>query len=303
MSIVITGATGQLGRLVVADLLARGTAPGDIAAAVRDAGKAADLAALGVDVRIADYERPETLKTAFEPGDKVLLISSSSADSRAAHHFAAVDAAARAGVALLAYTGILGGPYADLMMAEPHQVTEAHILASGLPYVFLRNGWYHENYTGHLGAMLGLDTSPRPYQWPVVEPGAFLGNAGSGRIASAARADYAEAAAVILTGDGHAGRAYELSGETAWSLAEYAAVVTEVAGRPLEYRDLPAEAHREILVGAGLPEVYAHVLVDTDAAIARGSLAATGGELSRLIGRPTTPLRASVEAALANLRR
>lgn len=303
MSIVITGAIGQLGRLVVADLLARGTAPGDIAAAVRDPGKAADLAALGVDVRLADYERPETLKAALKPGDKVLLISSSSADDRAAHHFAVVDAAVQAGVALLAYTGILGGPGADLMMAELHQVTEAHILASGLPYVFLPNGWYHENYTAHLGAMLGIDTSPRPWVWPVMEPGAFFGNAGSGRIASAARADYAEAAAVILTGEGHAGRAYELSGQTAWSLAEFAAVVAEVAGRPLEYRDLSAKAHREILVGAGLPEVYAEVLVDVDAAIARDSLAAAGDELSRLIGRPTTPLRATVQAALANLRR
>lgn len=285
MSIVITGATGQLGRLVVADLLARGTAPGDIAAAVRDAGKAADLAALGVEVRIADYERPETLKTAFEPGDKVLLISSSSADRRAAHNIAAVEAAAGAGVALLAYTGILGGPDADFLIADPHKVAERNILASGLPYVFLRNGWYHENYTANLG--------------PVLERGALLGNAGSGRVASAARADYAAAATIVLTGDGHAGRAYELSGDTAWSLAEYAAVVAEVAGRPVEYRDLPAEAHYEILVRAGLLDWQAGLLVDVDAAIARGSLAATSGELSRLIGRPTTPLRASVEAALA----
>jgi NAD(P)H dehydrogenase (quinone) len=285
VSIVITGATGRLGRLVVTDLLARGTAPGDIAAAVRDAGKAADLAALGVEVRIADYERPETLKTAFEPGDKVLLISSGSADRRAAHHIAAVEAAAGAGVALLAYTGILGGPDADFMLADPHKVAERNILASGLPYVFLRNGWYHENYTANLG--------------PVLERGALIGNAGPGRVASAARADYAAAAAIVLSGDGHAGRAYELSGDTAWSLAEYAAVVAEVAGRPVEYRGLPAEAHYEILVRAGLPDWQAHLLVDVDAAIARGSLAATSGELSRLISRPTTPLRASVEAAVA----
>jgi NAD(P)H dehydrogenase (quinone) len=298
MSIVITGAAGHLGRLVVADLLARGTAPGNIAAAVRDVDKASDLAALGVEVRIADYERPETLEAAFKPGDKVLLISSNSVDRRAEHHIAAVDAAARRGVALLAYTGILGGPDSDVPIAGPHKATEAHILASGLPYVFLRNGWYHEVYTAHLGAMFNLDDSPRPYPWPVLERGALLGNAGSGRIASAARADYAAAAGVVLTGDGHAGCAYELSGDTAWSLAEYAAVVAEVAGRPVEYRDLSPQEHQKILIDAGLPELYAHAFVEVDAAIARGSLAATSGELSRLIGRPTTPLRASVEAAL-----
>lgn len=285
MSIVITGATGQLGRLVVADLLTRRVPAGEVVALVRDAGKAADLAALGVEVRTADYDRPETLKSAFAAGDKVLLISGNTFGKRAAQHAAVVDAAAGAGVALLAYTGVLGGPDADFLIADEHKVTEAHILASGLPYVFLRNGWYTENYTGNLGSAL--------------EHGAVFGSAGQGRIASAARADYAAAAAVVLTGAGHENEAYELSGDTAWSLAEYAALVSEVAGRPVEYREVTAEAHLQLLVGAGLPEPYAAALVDADAAIRRGSLSGTNGQLARLIGRPTTALRTSVGAALA----
>ncbi|MFD8988541.1 SDR family oxidoreductase [Streptomyces goshikiensis] len=284
MSIVVTGATGALGRLVVEELLGR--VPADrLAVAVRNKEKAADLAERGIDVRIADYDDAESLAGAFRAGDRVLLISGSEVGRRVPQHTAVIEAAKSAGVAQLAYTGILGGPEADFELAAEHKVTEQAILDSGLPYTFLRNGWYHENYTGNLGTVL--------------EHGAVVGSAGAGRVASAARADYAAAAAVVLTGEGHLGRVYELSGDTAWSLAEYAAEVAAQAGRAVEYTEVPAEAHLSILTGAGLPEGFAALLVDVDAAISRGRLAATGGDLSRLIGRPTTPVSEAIAGALA----
>ncbi|WP_329231755.1 SDR family oxidoreductase [Streptomyces sp. NBC_01460] len=284
MSIVVTGATGQLGRLVVERLLA--TVPAEsVAAVVRDREKAASLAARGVEIRVADYDRPETLADAFRAGDRVLFVSGSEAGRRVPQHTAVIDAAKAAGVAQLAYTGVLGGPDADFLLAAEHKVTEQLILDSGVPYTFLRNGWYTENYTANLG--------------PVLEHGAVVANAGEGRVASATRADYADAAAAVLTGEGHIGAAYELSGDVAWSLSEYAAVVAAASGKEIVYTEVPAEVHQEILVKAGLPEPFAAILVDVDEAIARGLLAGTSGDLARLIGRPTTPLAETVAAALA----
>ena len=284
MSIVVTGATGQLGRLVVERLLAEVPAE-SIAAVVRDKEKAAPLAARGVEIRVADYDRPETLAGAFRAGDRVLLVSGDQVGRRIPQHTAVIDAAKAAGVAQLAYTGVLGGPDADFQLAAEHKETERLILDSGLPYTFLRNGWYTENYTANLA--------------PVLEHGAVVANAGEGRIASATRGDYAAAAAAVLTGEGHIGATYELSGDTAWSLAEYAAVVSEATSREIAYKNVPAATHQEILVGAGLPEPFAAILVDVDEAIARGLLAGTSGDLARLIGRPTTPLAESVAEALA----
>lgn len=284
MGIVVTGATGELGRLVVEQLLTTVPASG-IAVVVRDKEKAAGLAARGVELRIADYNHPETLADAFRTGDRVLLISGSEVGSRVAQHTAVIDAARAAGVAQLAYTGILGGPDADFVLADEHKVTERLILDSGLPYTFLRNGWYTENYTGNLA--------------PVLAHGAVVANAGEGRIASAARADYAAAAAAVLTGEGHLGKAYELSGDVAWSLAEYAAEVAKASGKEITYKNVPAAARQEILVGAGLPEGVAAMLTDVDEGIQRGLLARTNGELARLIGRPTTPLAETVAAAVA----
>ncbi|MGP3950267.1 NAD(P)H-binding protein [Streptomyces sp. 7N604] len=281
--IVVTGATGKLGRHVIDGLLEKVPAA-EVAAVVRDKGKAADLAARGVELRIADYSEPETLKGAFGAGDKALLISGSEVGRRVAQHRAVVDAAAAAGVALLAYTGVLGGPEADFELAAEHKATEQAILDSGLPYVFLRNGWYHENYTENLA--------------PVLEHGAVVAGAGEGRVASAARADYAAAAVAVLTGEGHEGRAYELSGDTAWSFAEYAAEVGRQSGKAIAYSSVPADAHREILTGAGLPEPLADIFVDVDVAIGRGLLERTSGDLSRLIGRPTMPVSEAIAAAL-----
>lgn len=253
MSLVVTGATGQLGRLVIDALLA--TVPAaSVVAVVRDKEKAADLAERGVELRIADYDHPETLAGAFEAGDRVLLVSGSEVGRRVPQHTAVIDAAKAAGVAQLAYTGVLGGDEADFDLAAEHKVTERLILDSGLPYTFLRNGWYTENYTANLA--------------PVLAHGAVVANAGEGRIASASRADYAAAAAAVLTGpaEEHLNKAYELSGDTAWSLAEYAAEVAAQTGREITYSNVPAEAHLAILTGAGVPAPFAEILVDVDRA-------------------------------------
>lgn len=285
MNIVVTGATGALGRLVVDELLT--TVPADrVAAVVRDKEKGADFADRGVELRIADYDEPATLDGAFRPGDRVLLVSGSEVGRRVPQHTAVIEAAKAAGVDRLAYTGVLGGPDADFDLAAEHRATEQLILDSGIPYTFLRNGWYTENYTAALSSVL--------------EHGAVVGSAGDGRIASAARADYAAAAAAVLTGEGHLGRAYELSGDTAWSLAEYAAELSRQTGRTITYNEVPAETHLSILTGAGVPEPFARILVDVDAAIARGLLARTTGDLARLAGRPTTPLADTVSAALTS---
>uniref|UniRef100_A0AAU2JU56 SDR family oxidoreductase n=1 Tax=Streptomyces sp. NBC_00049 TaxID=2903617 RepID=A0AAU2JU56_9ACTN len=284
MSIVVTAATGALGRLVVEELLNR--VPADhVAVVVRDKEKAADLAERGVDVRIADYNDTAALAAAFRAGDRVLLISGNEFGQRVAQHTAVLEAAQAAGVAQFAYTGILGGPEADFDVATEHRGTEQAILDSGIPYTFLRNGWYHENYTRDLSAVL--------------EHSAVVGSAGEGRVASAARADYAAAAAEVLTGEGHLNKVYELSGDTAWSFAEYAAELSAQTGKEIAYHEVPAQEHLSILTGAGVPEEFAAILVDADAAIARGRLAGTSGDLSRLIGRPTTPVAHAITAALA----
>ncbi|MGW0686317.1 SDR family oxidoreductase [Streptomyces sp. NPDC002754] len=284
MSYIVTGATGKLGRLVVAGLLDAGVPASEVVAVVRDKGRAADLAGRGIGLRVADYSHPETLADAFRAGDRVLLVSGSEVGQRVAQHQAVIDAAKAAGVELLGYTGVLGGPDADFELAAEHKATEQAILDSGLPYTFLRNGWYHENYTENLA--------------PVLEHGAVVANAGEGRIASASRADFAAAAVAVLTGEGHEGKAYELSGDVAWSLAEYAAEVARQSGKEIVYRAVTPEQNREILLGAGLPAPFADILVGVDTAIEKGLLAHRNGDLARLIGRPTTPIADAVADAL-----
>ncbi|MET9957291.1 SDR family oxidoreductase [Streptomyces sp. NPDC006339] len=283
--IIVTGATGQLGRLVVEDLLTR--VPADqIVAAVRTPQKAADLAERGVQVREADYDRPDTLKTAFEDADKILLISGNDFGRRVQQHQAVIDAAKDAGAGLLAYTSVLHADTSTLPVAPEHQATEEAIKASGLTHSLLRNGWYNENYipTAQQGAATGT----------------IIGSARDGRISSASRADYAAAAAAVLTGDGHDNTVYELSGDTVFTMDDVAANTTAVTGTPVTYQDLPAQDHARALAEAGLPEPVVQMLLAIDAGTADGQLAGTTGDLSRLIGRPTTALRATLTAALAH---
>jgi NAD(P)H dehydrogenase (quinone) len=283
MSIVVTGATGNLGRFVIEGLLEKVPAS-EVVALVRDKEKAAPLAARGVELRIADYSAPESLKGAFAAGDKVLLISGSEVGQRVPQHTAVIEAAKAAGVALLAYTSVLGGPEADFDLAAEHKVTEKLIIDSGLPYALLRNGWYHENYTEQLA--------------PVLEHNAVVAAAGEGRVASASRADYAAAAVAVLTGEGHENKAYELSGDVAWSFAEYAAELSKQTGKEIAYNNVPGEVLQGILTGAGLPEPFAAILVDVDKAVERGLLEGRNGDLAQLIGRPTTPIADAIAAAL-----
>ncbi|KAB0664121.1 SDR family oxidoreductase [Oryzomonas japonica] len=281
--IVITGATGQLGRLVVAALLKRVPAT-DIVAAVRNVDKAKDLAALGVQVRHGDYSQPATWDAALKGADKLLLISSSEIGQRAAQHKTVIDAAKRAGVKFLAYTSVLHADTSVLGLAGEHRETEALLRASGIPFALLRNGWYTENYTAGVPAALKL--------------GAVYGCAGDGLISSAARVDYAEAAAAVLTADNQAGRVYELAGDTAYTLTEFAAEVSRRSGTAIGYVNLPEADYKNALLKAGLPEVVAELLANSDSGVAQGALFDDGRQLSRLIGRATTPLAASVAAAL-----
>jgi NAD(P)H dehydrogenase (quinone) len=282
MSIVVTGATGQLGGFVVEGLLEKFPAS-QITAVARDKDKAAGLAARGVTIAVADYNVPETFADLFRPGDKVLLISSSEmARDRVAQHRVVIDAARAAGVALLAYTSAPGALTATL--ATAHRGTEQVLADSGLPYVLLRNNWYSELITGQLPQVL--------------EHGAIVQAAGEGRIASATRADYAAAAVAVLAGEGHEGKTYELSGDVAWSFAEYAAEVSSQAGKTVAYLPVSPEEYIGILVGAGMPEMYARIIADSESAMARGELAGSSGELSRLIGRPATPIADTIAASL-----
>jgi NAD(P)H dehydrogenase (quinone) len=284
--LTVTGATGHLGRLIVEDLLARGVAAGDIVAAVRTPEKAGGLAERGVTVREADYESPETLAAAFSDTDRLLFISGSEVGRREAQHRNVVEAALTAGVNHVAYTSILGADTSGVILAREHQATERMLAESGLPHTLLRNGWYLENYTATLGTAL--------------EHGALLGSAGEGRISAAARADYAGAAAAVLTGDGHTGQVYELAGDTAFTMAELAAIVTEVSGTAVTYQDLPPEDHAATLASVGLPEELAKVLADSDQGVKRGELASDSTDLARLLGRPTTTPAEAVRAALAS---
>jgi NAD(P)H dehydrogenase (quinone) len=281
--IVVTGATGHLGRLVIEQLLNRVPA-GEIVAAVRNVEKAADLAARGVDVRHADYDQPETLRAAFRGAEKVLLISANEIGKRASQHRNAIDAVKASGARLLVYTSILKADRSGIGLAKEHLATEEYLRASGVPFVILRNGWYLENYTENLG--------------PALQYGAIAGSAGNGKVAAAARADYAAAAVEALTGTGHEGKIYELAGDRPFTMTELAAEVARAAGKPVAYNDLPPAQYQELLLGAGLPAAIAEMLVDADRGLGRGELDDESGELRRLIGRPTTPLADAVVAAL-----
>jgi NAD(P)H dehydrogenase (quinone) len=281
--IVVTAATGKLGRLVVDGLLRKVPAR-ELAVAVRNPDKAGDLAARGVEVRRADYSRPETLGAALAGADRLLLVSSSEVGRREAQHAAVIDAAKRARVRVVAYTSVLHAETARIALAAEHRTTERALRASGLPFVLLRNGWYTENYTENLG--------------PALQHGAIVGSADGGRVAAAARADYAAAAVEVLTGAGHEGKTYELAGDVPFTMAELAAEVSRRAGRTIVYRDLPPAEYEAVLTGAGVPAPYAKALADSDLGVARGELDDASGDLRRLIGRPTTPLADAVAAAL-----
>lgn len=283
--IVVTGATGQLGRLVIQNLL-RTESASSIVAVVRDPAKAADLSILGVQVRQADYTQPASLRTAFAGADKLLLISSSELEpgQRASHHRAVIDAAIDCEVKLIGYTSVLHASTSPLGLASDHVQTEAMLKASAIPFVVLRNGWYTENYTISIPTALAY--------------GALMGSAGDGRIASAARADYAAAAALAMTLPDQAGRVYELAGDTAYTLSEFAAEISRQSGKAVNYMNLPRADYKAALVGFGLPESVADLLADSDSGASQGGIFDDKRQLSTLIGRPTTPMAETIAAEL-----
>ena len=285
MSIVVTGATGQLGRLVVEALLRRGVPAARIVATGRDTAGIKDLADRGVVVRRADFGDAASLAAAFAGAEKLLLISASiPVEERLANHRRAVDAAQTAGVSLVAYTSMTRADTTATIIGATHRGTEEYLHERAVPSVLLRNGWYLENYTSQLPVVL--------------QSGAFIGATGTGRISAASRADYAEAAALVLSTEGHVGKVYELAGDEAFTLAELAAAVADRTGRPIAYTDLPAEQFAAALAGAGVPADVAHALADADLGLGRGELFSDSGDLSRLIGRPTTTLAAALDEAL-----
>lgn len=280
MTIAVTGATGQLGRLVIAQLKSRVPA-GQLLALVRTPAKAADL---GVAVREADYGRPDALAQALAGVRTLLLISSSEVGQRVAQHRNVIEAARAAGVERIVYTSLLHADVSPLSLAAEHLETEAMVKASGLAFTMLRNGWYTENYTGSLAS--------------AVAHGALIGSAGEGRISSAARADFAEAAAVVLTTTGHDGRVYELAGDESYTLADLAAEVSRQTGKTVVYNDLVPADYAQALAGFGLPPALAQAVASWDFDASKGALFDDSRALSRLIGRPTTPLAQVVAAAL-----
>jgi NAD(P)H dehydrogenase (quinone) len=280
MTIGITGATGQLGRLVVQKLKTR-VPTSDIVALVRNPAKAGDL---GVAVRQADYDRPDTLASALEGIGTLLMISASEIGKRLAQHHNVIEAAKKAGVKRIVYTSLLHADKSPINLASEHLPTENEIKASGIPYTILRNGWYTENYTGSIGGALA--------------GGAFLGSAGKGRISSAARADFADAAVAVVTGTGHEGRTYELAGDTSWTLDDLAKEISRQTGKSIPYRDLPEAEYAKVLEGFGIPQPVAGAIASWDTGAAKGGLLDDGRQLSKLIGHPTTPMAETVRDAL-----
>ncbi|MBB3952866.1 SDR family oxidoreductase [Aureimonas jatrophae] len=281
MTIGITGATGQLGRLVVRSLQAKSGAE-PIVALVRSPEKAREL---GVEARVFEYARPDTLAPALAGIDTLLLISSSEVGQREAQHRNVIEAAKTAGVKRIVYTSLLHADRSPISLGTEHRATEALLASSGIPATILRNGWYTENYTASIP--------------PALANGAFVGSAGEGRLSLATRADYAEAAATVLTSEGHEGRTYELAGDDAVTLADLAAEISRQTGRDIPYRNLSQAEYAGILKQAGLPEMFAEGLAAWDVDASNDALFDHGRQLSKLIGRPTTPLADAVRAQLA----
>ena len=281
MTIAITGATGKFGRLAISKLKSK-TQATKIIALARTPGKAADL---GVQVRQADYNKPDTLESAFAGVETLLLVSSNEIGQRTAQHRNVIEAAKKAGVQWIVYTSLLHAETSAIKsLAVEHLATEADLKASGVPFTLLRNGWYTENYTVSVaGAVAG---------------GAFLGSAGDGKISSAARADYAEAAAIVLTSGGHRGKIYELAGDQAYTLSDLAAEISRQTGKTIPYKNLSEAEYAAALVAKGFPAPVAQAFANFDAGAAQDALFDDGRQLSKLLGHPTTPLATSVADAL-----
>ncbi len=280
MKIAVTGATGQLGAIVVEELKKR--VPNEnIVALVRTPEKAS---ALGVEVRAFDYTQPEVMTAALAGVDRLVLISSNEVGQRTSQHFNVIEAAGKAGVKWIVYTSLLHADFTTLSLAGEHMTTEEALKASGMDYTILRNGWYTENYTGSIGGALA--------------GGAFIGSAGNGKVSSAPRADYAEAAAVAVTDESHRGKVYELAGDDYYTLADLAKEISNQTGKNIPYKNLTESEYTRILESFEIPAGLAAAIASWDVSASKDDLFDDSRQLSALIGRPTTPLSESVKAAL-----
>lgn len=279
MKIAITGATGQLGELVIQNLLKR-TEAENIVALVRNVEKAQSLKQRGVELRLFNYDQPETLIPALEGIDKLLLISANEIGRRTPQHQAVIQAAVSAKVPYIAYTSLLNAPTSPLALAQEHRETEALILQSGLKYTLLRNNWYNENYLANVQH--------------VAETGILYGSAQDGKISSASRLEYAEVAAKVLSTEGHDNKIYELAGSTSFTLADLASYIANASGKAVDYQNLSAEDYTQALTAAGLPSALINVIVDADIQTAKGAMFNDSKDLEHLIGRKTTPIQDQV---------
>lgn len=280
MKIAITGATGQLGRIVINRLKDKFNAENIIALA-RDTQKATDL---GVEVRHFDYNNLEGMAEALKDVDKLLLISGSEIGKRLEQHTNVIESAKKSGVKFIAYTSLLKCDNSTLSLAGEHFNTEKVLKDSGISSVILRNGWYTENYTGSLKDVINLGT--------------LYGSSGEGKISSATRDDFANAAAVVLTSEGHEGKIYELAGDEAYTMSDFAAEISKQTEKNIPYVNIPENDYAQALVKAGLPEGFAHFFAGTHTATANGDLFDDGHQLSKLIGRSTTTLSKAISDAL-----
>lgn len=284
MSYIVTATTGHLGRLIVESLLARGAAPAGIVATARNAGKLSALADLGVKTAVLDYTKPETVTAVVERGDVLVLVSGSELGRRFKQHSTVITAAKEAGVSRIVYTSAPKATTSDLLLAPEHKATEEFLIASGVPFTILRNGWYTENYAGEIDKAR--------------QSGEIVASVGAGTVSSASRADYADAAAVALLDDSLAGQTLELSGDHAWDFDELAATIGTLIGSDVTFRNLTPAAHAEMLTGFGLDAGLVGFVVGLDGNIRDGLLGETSGDLARLTGKPTTPLAVGLAANL-----
>lgn len=285
MRIAVTGASGQLGQLVISQLLER-TEAKNIVALVRNPEKLSDLSSKGIEVRAFDYaHNADELSIQLAGVDKLLLISSSEIGQRTTQHQNVINAAKLAHVKFVAYTSLLKADTSPLLLAQEHVETEQYLKTSDIPYTLLRNNWYSENYA------MGLAQA--------VEQGKIFGATHHGKIASASRLDYATAAGVVLTQEGHENKVYELAGDTSYTLDDVAKWVTEISKKEVTYNDLSEEEYKALLIQVGLPEGFASILANSDDGVFKDALYSDSKDLHKLIGRATTSMQETIKEFLS----
>lgn len=275
MKLLVTGATGKLGTKIV-DALLKTVPANQLAVSVRNPEKAEGIKTRGVEVRQGDFDRPETLDTAFKGIDRLLIISADGDnETRIRQHTNAVAAAERAGVKFIVYTSIVNAQESKNMLAPTHKATEEAILKTGIPYSFLRNNWYLENESSSIqGVLAGAP---------------WVTSAGTGKVGWALQQDYAEAAAAVLAGNGHENTIYELSGKL-FTQEEFASALGSELGKIIPVQQVDDASYAEILKGTGVPEFLIPFLVGIQKDIREGTLEIESSDFEKLLSRPATPL-------------